>query len=64
MDLAFTQLKRSVEELKASIHPKHEFQQNIHLTPEVVRCCHEFIKAQSDARQRLINSGISEIKLN
>jgi hypothetical protein len=61
--LTIQQLKRNVEELKASIHPKHEFQQNIPLTPEVVRCCHEFIRAQSDARQRLINSGISEIEL-
>jgi hypothetical protein len=63
MDLTFTQLKRSVEELKSSIQPPNKFHLDIPQTTEVLRCCKELKLAQSQAKQRLIAKGVSDAEL-
>lgn len=63
--MSLQQLKNELNEIKENVKsqtPKNPLA-DIPLTPEIVRCCHEFIRAQYEAKQRLIDSGISEAEL-
>jgi hypothetical protein len=63
--MSLNQLRKDVNEIKENVKSRTTKNTlvDIPLTPELVRCCHEFIRAQADARQRLIDSGISETEL-
>lgn len=59
------QLKKELNEIRENVNshtPRNRFV-DVPLTDEVVRCCHEFLRAQAEAQQRLIDSGISEAEL-
>jgi len=62
--MGLQQLRKEVNEIKENVksHPRNPLF-DIPPTPEIVRCCHEFIRAQYEAKQRLIDSGISETEL-
>ena len=63
--MSLQQLRKEVNEIKENVksHTHRNMLADIPLTPELDRCCHELIRAQSEARQRLIDSGISESEL-
>jgi hypothetical protein len=65
MIMSLQQLRKEVNEIKENVksHVPRNMLADIPLTDEIVRCCNEFIRAQYEAKQRLIDSGVSEAEL-
>ncbi len=57
------QMRREIQKLRTAIIPPNRSSENLLPTPELLRCSKELKMAQARARQRLIDSGISESKL-
>ena len=55
------QMKKDIEAIRESVKPvKRHWTDDIPITPEIERCQREIKRANEDARQRLIDSRISE----
>jgi hypothetical protein len=61
--MTLQQIKREIQELRKAIIPPNRHSENLSYTPELLRCSKEFEMAKTRARQRLVDSGVSESEL-
>lgn len=63
LNMTLQQIKREIQELRKVIIPPNRHSKNLSYTPELLRCSKEFEMAKTRARQRLVDSGVSESEL-